>query len=85
LYTDSQLYQWNRVEDPEMNPHPYGHLNFDKEAKTIQKTNKQTNNNNKKNQTVFSTNGAGSTGCEDVGECKSIHSYLLVQSSSSSR
>jgi hypothetical protein len=51
LYTDSQLYQWNRVEDPEMNPHPYGHLNFDKEAKTIQKTNKQTNNNNKKNQT----------------------------------
>jgi hypothetical protein len=26
----------NRIEDPEMNPHTYGHLIFDKEAKTIQ-------------------------------------------------
>jgi hypothetical protein len=28
--------QWNRIEDPEVNPHTYGHLIFNKEAKTIQ-------------------------------------------------
>jgi hypothetical protein len=28
--------QWNRIEDPEMNPHTYSHLTFDKGAKTIQ-------------------------------------------------
>ena len=35
-YRDRQVEQWNRVEDPEMNPHTYGHLIFDKEAKTFQ-------------------------------------------------
>jgi hypothetical protein len=35
-YSDRQADQWNRVEDPEMNPHTYGHLIFDKRAKTIQ-------------------------------------------------
>jgi hypothetical protein len=28
--------QWTRIEDSEMNPHTYGHLIFDKGAKTIQ-------------------------------------------------
>jgi hypothetical protein len=31
----------NRIEDPEMNPCTYGHLIFDKEAKTIQKKKKR--------------------------------------------
>ena len=35
-YTDRQVDQWNRIEDSEMNPHTYGHLIFDKGAKTIQ-------------------------------------------------
>jgi hypothetical protein len=34
-YSDMQVDQWNRIEDPEMNPHTYRHLIFDKEAKTI--------------------------------------------------
>ena len=70
-YTDRQVDQWNRTEDPEMNPHTYGHLIFDKGAKTIQWK-----------KTAFSTNGAGLTGGYHVEECKLIHSYLLVQSSS---
>jgi hypothetical protein len=36
-YIDRQVHQWNRIDDPEMNPHTYGHLIFDKEAKTIQR------------------------------------------------
>jgi hypothetical protein len=35
-YRDRQVDQWNRIEDAEMNPHTYGHLIFDKGAKTIQ-------------------------------------------------
>ena len=35
-YSDRQVDQRNRIEDPEMNPHTYGHLIFDKGAKTIQ-------------------------------------------------
>jgi hypothetical protein len=36
LHGDSQGDQWNGIEDPETNPHTYGHLTFEKEAKTIQ-------------------------------------------------
>jgi hypothetical protein len=35
-YSDRQGDQLNRIEDPDMNPHTYGHLMFDKGAKTIQ-------------------------------------------------
>jgi hypothetical protein len=62
---------FKRFSLPEMNPHTYGHLIFDKGAKTIQWK-----------KTAFSTNGAGTTGGYRVEECKLIHSYLLVQSSS---
>jgi hypothetical protein len=35
-YNDRQEDQWNKIEDPEMNPYIYGHLISDKGAKTIQ-------------------------------------------------
>jgi hypothetical protein len=35
-YSYRQVDRWNRIEDPEMNPHTYSHLIFDKGAKTIQ-------------------------------------------------
>jgi hypothetical protein len=35
-YSDRQVDQWNRIEEPNKNPHTYGHLIFDKESKTIQ-------------------------------------------------
>jgi hypothetical protein len=35
-YRDRQVDQWNRIENPGMNPHTYGHLTFDKGANTIQ-------------------------------------------------
>jgi hypothetical protein len=73
-YRDRHVDQWNRIEDPEMNPHTYGHMIFDKGAKIIQWGGK----------TVFSKNGAGLTGSQHLEECKWIPSYLLVQSSSSS-
>jgi hypothetical protein len=50
-YSKRQVDQWNRIEDPEMNPHIYGHLIFEKGAKTIQVK-----------KIAFSTNGAGTTG-----------------------
>ena len=37
-YRDRQVDPWNRTEEPEIKPHTYGHLIFDKEAKNIQWT-----------------------------------------------
>jgi len=58
LYKDRQGDQWNRIENPEMNPHTYGHLIFNRGTKTIQR------------EGTFSTNGARSTGSQLVEECK---------------
>ena len=35
-YRNRPVDQWNRIEDPEMSPHVYGHLIFDKGAVNIQ-------------------------------------------------
>jgi hypothetical protein len=35
-YSDRQVDQWNRTEDPEMNPHTFCYFTFDRVAKTIQ-------------------------------------------------
>jgi hypothetical protein len=32
-YSNRQVDQWNRIEDPEMNPYTHGNLIFDKGAK----------------------------------------------------
>ena len=47
LYSDSNQHrvilaeegidQWNRMENPEIDPHKYAHLIFDKDAKAIQR------------------------------------------------
>jgi hypothetical protein len=70
-YIDRQGDQWNRIEDPEMNPFTYGHLILTRELKPFS---------GKK--TAFSINGSGTTGGYHVEQCKLIHCYLLVQSSS---
>jgi hypothetical protein len=34
-YRDRKEDEWDRIEDPELNPQMYGHMIFDKEVKTI--------------------------------------------------
>ena len=44
--------KWNPIKEPDINPHTYEHMIFDKETKIIQWKKK-----------ASSTNGAGITGC----------------------
>ena len=67
-YSDRQVDQRNKTKDPEKNPHTYAHLIFDKGAKTIQWKKEHFK------QMVL----------VHVKECKLIHNYLLVKSSSPS-
>jgi hypothetical protein len=70
-YSNRQVEQWNRIEDLLMNPYIYGQFIFDKGAKTM-----------RWKKDSLSTNGAATTGSYHVEECKLIHAYVLLQSSS---
>ena len=62
-HRDRQVDQRNRIEDPEMHPHTYGHLILDKGDKNIQWK-----------KTAYLTNGSGSIGDQHAEKCKLTHS-----------
>ena len=64
-YSDRQVDKWNRTEDLVVNPHTYGHLIFDKGAKTIQW----------KKDDIF--NKCCSSNLRSACRRKQIHPYLL--------
>jgi hypothetical protein len=70
-HRNRQVDQWERIEDPEINPHSLRHMIFDKEAKTIQWKMR-----------ASSTHGADLTGCLHIEGCKLIHIYHPSQNSS---
>ena len=52
--------QWNQIENPDVNPHTYGHLILHKEVRNIKW----------KKESILKTWCAGITGCLYVEECK---------------
>ena len=55
-HKNEQKDQWNQIEDPDINPHTYKHLIFDKDTKNVKW----------KNESL--TNGSGLTGSQYVEE-----------------